>query len=337
MKSPKFVVVIGTSAGGLSALSELIPQLNSEMNAAFFIVMHLSKSAISDYLAHRLQPLTSLTCHVAKDAMQIERGHIYIAPPNEHLIVIKDQVVVGHGPAENLWRPSIDVLFRSAAAAYNSYCIGIILTGYLNDGTAGMTAIKRSGGVCIVQDPNEAEVADMPLNVLNNMEVDHAAGLGEIGDILGIVMAHERTPVDPPPEIVAEAEIASRMAVGIDRVTRLGQRSVYSCPDCGGGLWKLGGEGMTRYRCYTGHTYNESDLLSKQGDNIEETLWVAVRMMEERNNLYVKMASDNRKKGISRLATGYDHQASESKGHIDTLKKVLVEIQRNRSESSRAN
>jgi two-component system, chemotaxis family, protein-glutamate methylesterase/glutaminase len=112
MERPKYIIVIGTSAGGANALNELVSQLNSQMDAAFFIVMHLSKTGISDYLVNRLSPLTDLSVEVAKDAMFIEKGKIYIAPPNEHLIIIKDQIVVGHGPEENRWRPSIDVLFR---------------------------------------------------------------------------------------------------------------------------------------------------------------------------------------------------------------------------------
>ena len=300
MDRPGFIVVIGTSSGGVAALTEFVSQLDAKMDAAFFIVMHLSNTALSDFLVQRLQPATNLKCLVAKDATPIENGHIYIAPPNEHLVVTNNQIVVGYGPRENSWRPSIDVLFRSAAAAYNSRVIGIILTGFLNDGTSGMMAVKRSGGVAIVQDPNEAEVPDMPLSVLNNMEVDHCIGLSRMGETLRHVMAQEPEPVEPPAEIIAEAQLASRMAVGIDNVSRLGNRSVYSCPDCGGGLWKVEDEGLTRYRCYTGHSYNEAELLTKQGEGVEATLWVAVRMMEERSTLYMKIAKEHQKRGIQR-------------------------------------
>ena len=331
MNRPGFIVVIGTSAGGVAALTEFVSQLDKKMDAAFFIVMHLSNAALSDFLVQRLQPLTNLKCLVAKGATPIENGHIYIAPPNEHLVLTRDQIVVGYGPRENSWRPSIDVLFRSAAAAYNSQVIGIILTGFLNDGTSGMMAVKQSGGVAIVQDPNEAEVPDMPLSVLNNMEVDYSIGLSRMGETLRHVMAQKPEPVEPPAEIVAEAQLAARMAVGIDKVSRLGNRSVYSCPDCGGGLWKIEDEGLTRYRCYTGHTYDEAELLAKQGEGVEATLWVAVRMMEERSTLYIKIAKEHQKRGIQRIAASYQQQAGELKYHIDSLKKILIQIQQSRS------
>ena len=331
MDRPGFIVVIGTSSGGVAALAEFVSQLDEKMDAAFFIVMHLSNTALSDFLVQRLQPATNLKCLVAKDAAPIEKGHIYIAPPNEHLVVTNNQIVVGYGPRENSWRPSIDVLFRSAAAAYNSRVIGIILTGFLYDGTSGMMAVKRSGGVAIVQDPNEAEVPDMPLSVLNNMEVDHCIGLNRLGETLRHVMAHKPEPVEPPAEIIAEAQLAARMAVGIDNVSRLGNRSIYSCPDCGGGLWKIEDEGLTRYRCYTGHTYDEAELLTKQGEGVEATLWVAVRMMEERSTLYMKIAKDHQKRGIQRIAASYQQQVGELKYHIDTLKKILIQIQQSRS------
>ena len=143
----------------------------------------------------------------------------------------------------------------------------------------------------------------MPLSVLNNMEVDHCIGLSRIGETLRHVMAQKPEPVEPPIEIIAEAQLAARMAVGIDNVSRLGNRSVYSCPDCGGGLWKVEDEGLTRYRCYTGHSYNETELLTKQGDGVEATLWVAVRMMEERSALYMKIATDHKKRGIHRYSS----------------------------------
>jgi two-component system, chemotaxis family, protein-glutamate methylesterase/glutaminase len=332
-EKPKFIVVIGTSAGGVAALSELVAQFDQKMDAAFFIVMHLSNTAISDFLIHRLQPVTDLKCLVAADAMPVQKGHIYIAPPNQHLILIRDQIVVGQGPRENSWRPSIDVLFRSAAAAYNSRVIGIILTGFLNDGTAGMMAVKQSGGVCIVQDPNEAEFPDMPLSVLNNLEADYSISLACMGEILSDLMEREPKAVEPPHQVVAEADIAARMAVGMEKMNGIGKHSVYNCPDCGGGLWQISGEEITRYRCYTGHTYNENELLAKLGDNVESTLWVAVRMMEERSNMYTKIAQDHRKKGLVRISDSYNRNADELKKHIDTLRDVLGLIQKSRIES----
>ena len=151
---PSFVIVIGASAGGLNAIAELVSQFPTDLNAAVFVVLHLSKAALGDILVNRIQKNTSLDCKIAEHNEEIKSGQIYIAPPDEHLLAKEDRIVIGRGPAENRFRPSIDVLFRSAAASHGEKVIGIILTGFLNDGTAGMMAIKQSGGHCIVQDRN---------------------------------------------------------------------------------------------------------------------------------------------------------------------------------------
>src|SRR4051794_28714494 len=134
-ESPKFIVTIGTSAGGASALEELIMQFTPEMDAAFFVVLHLSRKGIGDYLFHRFQKYTSLKVRVAQDGDKIEKSVIYIAPPDNHMLVTEGRISIGRGAPENGWRPSINNLFRSAAATYNSRVIGIILTGMLDDGT----------------------------------------------------------------------------------------------------------------------------------------------------------------------------------------------------------
>jgi two-component system chemotaxis response regulator CheB len=172
-QEPKFIVVIGTSAGGIRALEELVMQLNTDMDAAFFVVLHLSRKGVGDVLFQRLQQHAVMPCRVAKDRERIKKGIIYLAPPDNHMLVDKGHIVIGKGAHENRWRPSINNLFRSAAANYNSRVIGIILTGLLDDGTAGMATIKRAGGITIVQNPDEADYPDMPLSVLENIEDDY--------------------------------------------------------------------------------------------------------------------------------------------------------------------
>lgn len=326
--APRFIVVIGTSAGGLTALEELVGYLKPGMRTAFFIVLHLSRKGIGDFLVHRLQRNTLLTCLIPSTNDPIREDHIYIAPPDHHLIVQKDTIIIGYGPEENRWRPSIDVLFRSAGAAYNGHTIGIVLTGLLDDGTAGMHAIKKCGGTSIVQDPNEAEYPDMPLSVLNNMEVDHCISLSAMGDLLGKITGNtEVKETEVPPEINAESQIAEKVATGIDKVTPLGDLSVYSCPDCGGSLWHIDNANICRYRCHIGHSYSETDLNSKQGEMLEATLWVALRMMEERKRLLKKMETDSTKKGFSRIATGHIESANALDVHINKLKQLLYAVQ----------
>jgi two-component system, chemotaxis family, protein-glutamate methylesterase/glutaminase len=327
-KEPKCIVVIGASSGGMNALSELLSQFHAGMDAAFFIVMHLAKKGMGDFLLYRLQPTTSLPCVIAKDGMAIEKGKVYFAPINKHLVVKNGWIVIGNGPEENRWRPSIDVLFRSAAAAYSSQTIGIILTGYLSDGTSGMLAIKRCEGLTIAQDPNQAEVPDMPLSVLENMEVDHCIPLSEMAPVIEEHIAgFEKKNVEIPADIVREAEIAEKSATGIDQIQDLGERSVYSCPDCGGHLWEMTSEKISRYRCNIGHAYTEREFFIKQAEALESTLWVAVRIMEERKNLMIKLENDYRRKGLATMSVFYKDKGEEMRIHIDKLKEILFDAE----------
>ncbi len=332
MSNPKFVVVVGASAGGLNALSEFVGQLKTGMDAAVFIVMHLSRTSISDFLFHQLGPLTDLKCEIATEGASIKKDHIYIASPNLHLLVKKDKIILGRGPEENRWRPSIDVLFRSAAAAYSTRTIGVVLTGLLDDGTTGMLAIKRSGGTCIVQDPNEAEYPDMPLAVLNNMEVDYSIGLANMGEVIESITQTNPEEKPAPDDVIIESEIAERVVVDYDNVKQLGEKSIYACPDCGGGLWDItkkgGGGKVVRYRCHIGHSYSEKDLVIKQGEIFESTLWTALRIMEERRNLLMKMENDHAKKGLAIIAKNYKEKADEIQGHVDKMKDVLFASQK---------
>jgi two-component system, chemotaxis family, protein-glutamate methylesterase/glutaminase len=329
MTKPKFIIVVGTSAGGMNALCELVAQFTKEMDIAVFVVMHLARTSISDFLMLRLQPHTLLQCEIAKENTPIQKGHIYIAPPNHHLLVKKNNIILGKGPEENRWRPSIDVLFRSAAVAYSSRTIGIILTGLLDDGTTGMLAIKRSSGICIVQDPNEAEYPDMPLSVLNNMEVDYCISLTKMGDAIAEILKTTPEEMVAPPDVIIESEIAERVVVDYENVKQIAEKSIYACPDCGGGLWAIKKEKTKadRYRCHIGHSYSEKDLVVKQGEILESTLWTALRIMEERRNLLKKMEDDNNKKGLVRMATSYQQKGENIQFHVDKMKEILYATQ----------
>ena len=321
------IVVIGTSAGGISALPEIFQRLPGDINAAFFVVIHVSKTGLGEFLLHRLQGFTELPVKLASDNEEIETGRIYIAPADYHLIVKQDTVVLGQGPAENRWRPSIDVLFRSAAAAYGARTIGIILTGLLNDGTSGMIAVKKCGGICMVQDPNEADFPDMPLSVLNMVEVDYTVPLSDMAPLLATLTDRvevEEIPI--PDEVLAEAQLAEKVSTAIEAVGKLGEKSLYSCPDCGGGLWEIkdGKDGKdVHYRCHTGHVYGPDDLNLKQSEALEETLWIALRMMEERRSLLINLSEGEKKKGLSSLSQGQMNRAREMEVHIRRLKEIL--------------
>jgi two-component system, chemotaxis family, protein-glutamate methylesterase/glutaminase len=322
-----FVITIGASAGGLNAVSEVVSQFPKDINAAIFIVLHLSKAAIGDVLLSRIQKNTSLPCKIATDKEPIKKGIIYFAAPDGHLLISERSIIIGHGPPENRFRPSIDVLFRSAAVAHGEKTIGIILTGFLNDGTVGMQAIKTCGGFCIVQDPNEAEYPDMPLSVLENMEVDAAIPLREMRDvIISRIETAEIKGIAPPEKIVAESKLSEKNATSIAGVSELGEKTVYACPDCGGGLWEIENGRLKHYRCHIGHDYTERDLLIKQSEISEQTLWAAVRMMEERKLLLGKIARTSKERGLDRLSNGHLDQLKNLDDHITKLKELLFKI-----------
>lgn len=326
---PDYYITVGASAGGLNAATELISQLTEDMHVAVIVCLHLSKVGLGDFLIHRLQKYTPYKCTMAIHGDKIQANTIYLAPPDEHLLINEDEIILGTGPAENRWRPSIDVLFRSVAAHHGEKAIGIILTGYLNDGTSGMLAIKRSGGYCIVQDPNQAEFPDMPLSVLENMEADFCVPLKQMGSTIQHIIKHADIKwISPPDDVVTEAKLAENAAININQVSELGDYAMLSCPDCGGGLWQVKNDKIDRFRCHVGHAYSRENFLIKQSENIEGTLWVALRMMEERRNLLKSISEKETSKGLQRLGLTHEQRAEEIEVHIKKLKELLFSAQK---------
>jgi two-component system, chemotaxis family, protein-glutamate methylesterase/glutaminase len=325
MAEPKYIIVIGASAGGLQAVTELMAQVTEEMDAAVFVVLHVSNYAYGDVVLQRLQRNSIFTCKMAGDNEPIRPKHFYLAVPDNHLILKDGKMILGRGPVENRWRPSIDVLFRSAAVAYTSRVIGVVLTGLLEDGASGMQAIKACGGTCIVQDPQEAEYPDMPQAVLRLVDVDYCTTLERIAIILQEKTKNGvGTSRGVPPRISKEAEIAERVAMGIETVENLdGERSPYSCPDCGGALWELKDDDITRYRCHTGHMYTAVELQEQKRKELENTFWVALRILEERRNLLNRMAEEEAGKGWASSARNKKGRAAELEEHIGRIKDIL--------------
>lgn len=322
---PKCIVVIGASAGGNKAIFELVQQIKTPVDAAFFVVIHITQPAAHQYLLQRLQKNTTLTCKVADPDEPIKKDFLYLAPADSHLVVKKNRILLGYGPAENRWRPSIDVLFRSAAAAYDSKVIGVILTGLLDDGTSGMWAIQKAGGACIVQDPAEAQYSDMPVSVLNRLVPDYTAPLEEIGNILvsQIKKIAPKKIKKIPPEVAKEAVLAERAIITFDELDQIGDRSSYSCPDCGGSLWQMKNDAISRYRCHVGHTYSEKNLFDRQSQKLEDTLWIALRLLEEKKNLILKMAEKYDDKGFKTTADIVKQRSSVYDEHITRLRHLL--------------
>ncbi|MFC6999037.1 chemotaxis protein CheB [Rufibacter roseus] len=329
MKLPHHdIIVIGTSAGGMAVLCDLLEKLPGDLPASIFIVQHLSHDSNSDILVERLSKVTAFKCQVAQHEQTIKQGHLYFVPQDKHLLLQKGRMLVTKGPRENLFRPAIDPLFRSAAAAYGPRVIGIVLTGMLQDGTVGMEMIKRSGGITMVQAPSEAEYPDMPQSVLNEIEVDYVATVAEMADLLPeLVFVPASATAEIPEDITYEASIAERLMLDsgkIEDTDLMGPRSPFSCPSCGGALWEVNQGHVRHYRCHAGHAFTPEAYLNANVESVEETLWVALRMLEERRTMLSAMAEQDRRKGHAHWSEAQEDRANELKIHIARIRHLLL-------------
>ncbi|WP_262920624.1 chemotaxis protein CheB [Hymenobacter sp. 5516J-16] len=253
----------------------------------------------------------------------LQAGALYLAPPDRHLLVKNDRMLVTKGPRENNYRPAADALFRSAAVAYGPNVIGVVLTGMLHDGTAGLDFIKRCGGTAVVQDPNDAEFPSMPESALRGTDIDYAVPLHLMGRLLQELVGMPSKPLNEasvPDDLKLEASIAERVVGTTDEVNQLGRQVPLTCPECGGALWELRHGKMLRYRCHTGHAFTADGLLDKTQQAMEETLWVALRMMEERKNLLTSMAV----RGEGLWSVQQEEKLEEIKRHINRLREFLI-------------
>ncbi|MGN6180777.1 MAG: chemotaxis protein CheB [Mucilaginibacter sp.] len=324
MEAPSHIIVVGASAGGLKAISALLAAITNLSDMAVFVVLHVSKNSSGIVITGLLQKNTSLTCHLAQNAQAITAGSVYIAPPECHMVIKHSHIWLVKGPAENRLRPSIDVLFRSAAITYNSKVTGIILSGLSNDGTAGMASIKRCGGLCIVQEPDEAEFEDMPTNVLQQVEVDYQVPIADIGYILDDLFSKPPRPsVTVPDDIVIEANMTENMTSNTDDLEKIGTRSNYTCPECSGSLWMIDKDPIKRYRCFTGHMFTKELLMNEQSEQVEESLWASIRMMEEKKHLLLTTAHNYELIYNNTMAQNKFSEAATIEKHISQLKMLI--------------
>lgn len=325
-KKGRNIIVIGTSAGGLDALDNLIDQLPSDLPASIFIVQHMAPENTGEALIHRLGRHRTFACQLAKNGESFKPGRIYIAPPDNHLLVKKNKLLVTKGARENRSRPGIDPLFRSAAVTHGSSVIGVVLTGRLDDGTAGLIAIKKCGGIAVAQDPKDADYPDMPQSALNNLKVDYCVPIAEMGRLLEKLCHEHPGKTKPiPKDIATEAEIAERVLSDVAQVDGLGSLVPYNCPNCGGVLWEINSPDLKRFRCHTGHSFTVSALLASESEKIEETLWVSLRMFEERKNLLNNIAQQQTKgKTQGKRKSPAAERARETQIHIERIKAMLL-------------
>jgi two-component system chemotaxis response regulator CheB len=321
---PSHLIVIGTSAGGMPALTQLVAQLPGTLTAAVLVVQHLSPDSTGEPLVARLASHTALGCHLATDQAPLEAGHLYLAPPDRHLLVKNQRLLVTKGPRENSYRPAADTLFRSAAVAYGANVVGVVLTGMLHDGTAGLEFVKRCGGLAVVQDPADAEYSSMPESALRAVAVDYVLPLAQMGTQLVQLVNPART-VPPekltiPADLQLEAAIAERVVGTVDEVSQLGHLVPLTCPDCGGNLWEVDHGQVLRYRCHTGHAFTAAALAENNQHSLEETLWVALRMMEERRSLLLSMAKHDQAQWSHRQ----EERLADLQRHVNRMREFLL-------------
>lgn len=322
-------IVIGASAGGVQALSKLVRDLPSDLPAAVFTVLHIPVDATSllpDILAHH----SSLPVAHAVDGEPIVRGRIYVAPPDRHLLVEGQKVKLVHGPKENLHRPSIDALFRSAARWLGSRTIGVILTGARDDGKVGMRAIKQRGGLTIVQDPEEAPFPSMPLSVTQAIRVDYSVTVQEIAPLLN-ELCHEafeeKGEHRMPDQLEIEARIAHQEMESdelIASVERLGKISTLTCPECNGALWEIDDHEILRYRCHVGHALSAEALGDGQTAMLEVALWSAVRALEEQMILAKKIQDRARRGNRMDVVQTFERRAQEAEQQCSMIRQLLL-------------
>ena len=317
------IIVIGTSMGGIEALGKLLSAVPADIPASLFTVMHIHPNSPS-VLDRMLADKTALTVKFAEDGAVPRPGTLYLAPPDRHLLLEENRMILSRGPRENRFRPSIDSLFRSAAVAHTSQVIGVLLTGLLDDGTAGLQAIKECGGIAVVQDPVDAAFPEMPQNALNTVKVDHCLSLDKMGVLLK-ELAREASgqPLPVPEHLRKEVNISKGLIDPDIEENIMGSPSPFICPDRGGSLTELTDGNLMRYRCHEGHGYTALSFLDAQWDKVEYSLWTAVRVMEEQASMLRKMAT--RDPSHNKVpASGYELRAEELIDHAARLKDYLL-------------
>jgi two-component system chemotaxis response regulator CheB len=321
------IVVVGASAGGVEALSQLVRGLPPGLPGAVFVVCHFppgSRSMLPDILS-RQGPL--LARH-ARDGEPIYPGHIYVAPPDRHLILEEGEVLLTRGPREHYFRPAIDPLFRSAARAYGPRVVGILLSGALLDGVAGLLAVRSGGGLAVVQDPDDALLPSLPQSALEIVGADHVAPAGALAALLvslihqPIVAQGEPSMADP---IDRTAEAVQRDMQAQTHGDRRGAVSVFTCPECGGCLWQVDEKELLRFRCHVGHIYLGETLMAEQSASLEAALWVAVRTFKEKTILSRQLAARAHEARDPVSAARFEEEARLAEHYAGVIHQYLLQ------------
>jgi len=329
--SGRDLIVIGASAGGVGAIMELAGAFPADLPAAVIVVLHSSRhkpSLLPDLINRR----SALPAAHAQDEEPIRPGRIYVAPPDHHLVVNKDVLLLARTATEHHTRPAIDPTFRTAARAYGRRVIGALLTGMRGDGAMGLLTIKRSGGVTVVQDPDDALYPQMPENAVRCVPVDHVLPLSKIAACLDRLTREPLEQEEPLPmseeryeerdQIEQAAEIVKREQAAQIRGERVGQPAIFTCPECAGTLWQAD-EHLVQFRCHVGHVYAGEDLLDDQADATDGRLWEVLRYLVDQSILAKQLALKAEQDGRPQSAGQFQKRAETAELHAGVIRQLL--------------
>jgi len=319
------LIVVGASAGGVQTLQRLIADLPPELPASVLVVLHMMSSGTS-VLDSILERAGELTVTRAVDGEPLERGHVYVAPPDRHLLVRGPRIHLSNGPRENGHRPAVDPLFRSAARAFGARTIGVILSGTLDDGTDGLRLIKERGGATVCQDPEDAAYGEMPRSAIEFVDPDRVVPIAEMGRTLCELLD---APLEPrPAEGVADprSQQIDLVEVELGREEPDGDASLLTCPDCGGVLLEREEGGVVRFACQVGHAYSPESLVEHQGDALESALWQALRTLEERADLLNRMSKRATRRGMDDTGGRMERRAERITSHASEIRNTILRL-----------
>jgi len=320
------IVVVGASAGGVEALPQFLKSLPPDLPAAVLVVLHLPPSARSA-LPAILARVSPLPVRQATDGAPIEPGTVTVAVPDRHLMIADGRIMLSRGPRENGHRPAVDVLFRSAARAAGRRVVAVVLSGALDDGTAGTIAVRTRGGIGVAQDPADAMYPSMPRHALEVGGAEHVVPAEKIGALLGELLTEVDMSEEPGASelMAAETAIANLDVDALNAEDRPGTPSGFGCPSCHGALFSITEGGMERFRCRVGHAWSPGALAAEQAQALEGALWMALRGLEERAALALRMGHRAEQRGHRISAGTFRQRHDEAQQAARVLRQLLLQ------------
>ncbi len=328
------LVAIGASRGGLDALRFLAGRMQPDLPASILVTLHLP-SGFESSLDEILTGSGPLPAQFAYDGVTLQRGHIYIAPPERHLLLDGDHLALGTGPRENFARPAIDPMFRSVGVCCGYRAIGVVLTGELMDGASGLSALRQCGGIAVVQEPSDAAFGEMPEAALESRP-DHVTRLFDMPDLLdSLVQQPARAPVPAPSRLKREVRIARDGRATAEEMDSIGSRSTFVCPDCGGVLWEIDGkDSPLRYRCHVGHAYTSGLLQRATAGNVRRALGTALRALSDRLALTQRLQKEAASQGRRLSARSWAEKITELEKETQIIANALDMLDSVRAQSA---